>query len=67
MKTTKRMVMLAVIAFFAASAVPVASLGVTNARVDIKKMLSNGPHRPPVTSPRVGGQPPPCPSGGNCG
>lgn len=66
MKTTKRMAMLAVIGLFAASAAPVANVGVTNTRTEVKKMLSNGPHQPTVTTPHVGGSKPPCPSGASC-
>ena len=67
MKTTKRMAMLVVIAFFAASVAPVANIGVTNTRTEVQKMLTNGPHQPPTTTPHVGGSTPPCPSGATCG
>lgn len=67
MKTTKQMAILAVIALFSTSAAPAASLNTTNMGVAMKKMLTNGPHQPPIMTPHVGGQPPACPSGGICG
>lgn len=66
MKTTKQMAILAVIALFITSAAPAASLNTTNTGVAMKKMLTKGPHQPPNTTPHIGGQIPPCPSGAIC-
>lgn len=65
MKTTKQMAILLVIALFASSA-PLATAATTDARIEVKSTLSKRPSQLPTTTPHVGGQPPACPSGGNC-
>jgi hypothetical protein len=69
MKTkTQRVVMLAVAALALSSVAfaPAQELSPTGAQVKVKKLLSRGPHLPPITAPQTGGAPPACPTGYTC-
>jgi hypothetical protein len=61
----KAITMLGVAVLFFSSAP--AQIGATDTRVDVKRLLSNGPQRPPVNTPQQGGAPPPNCLPGNCG
>ena len=66
MKTTKQMAMLGVIALFTTFVVPVLGPGMKDDRLGTKTILSVGRHQALATTPHIGGQIPPCPSGAIC-
>lgn len=50
-----------------ATALAATKAGATQPQVSVKRLISNGPHKPPINVPRTGGMPGPnCLPGGQC-
>lgn len=50
-----------------ATALSTTRLNATESQVSVKRVISNGPHKPPINAPRTGGVPgPTCLPGGVC-